>query len=226
MNNEVKYLVRRLVLSYYNFRYSSYYPIVMPIVIISSGILIFFLLILPQLQNWFSINSEVAATQARINTMRQNSRIIQAMNKVYVERDFTTVTRALPNDKDFIGILHTIGQAATVSNVSLQDYEFSLGTVSIYKNGKEIAPASSPVQIGLTLEGGMDNMSDFIHEIEQRLPIAQIQSVNLSDNKGEIALIFVMKPFPKLNVNYSDPIATIKDEDRNILKSLYSWSDQ
>ncbi len=226
MDNQIRYYLRRLTLWYYNFRYSKYYPVVVPIFITAVGIIIFVVLILPQMTNWLSVQSEIAATQGRIDVMRQNSRILESLNKSDVDRDFAVVAQALPSDKDFIGILNAISKSALSSNITLNDYEFGLGAVSVGRDGKKSDIPSIPVSIGLTIEGSVDNFSKFMSEIERKFPLAEVKSLNYSEDTGEILVVFYMKPFTKQDLNYSDPIQSLDQEQRSILQVLYQWAGE
>lgn len=226
MNNQIKYYLRRFVLYYYNFRYSFYFPIAMPIFISVIGAFVFILFILPQITNWFSVQEEVDATQARINMMRQNSRKLESLNRLDVDRDFVVVTEALPSEKNFMGILNAINQAALNSNVSLSDYEFSLGTVSSIKKNKEVSIVSTPININISIDGNVDDVNNFMFEIEKKLPIAEIKTINFSNNSGEILLVFYVKPQSNLDINYSDPIESYTQDERSVIQNIYQWSSQ
>jgi len=226
MNNQMRFYVRKLALTYYNFRYSKYYPVALPLIITSLGLVILVLLIIPQLKNWFSVQEEIEATQARINIMRQNSRILESFDKASVDRDFIVATEALPSDKNFAGILNAISNAALASNVSLNDYEFSLGAVSTSKNGKKVSPVSEPIAINVDIEGNINDVSNFIEEIEKKIPIAEIKNINYSERGGEVILKFYIKTLPDLNIEYSDPITSMTQDQRSILQVLSQWSTQ
>ena len=218
MNNQIRYIIKRVYLSYYGFRYSPTYPIVTPLAILGVSFLVFCFFILPQLESWFSINNEVKATQQKITIMRENSIILQNMNSFNVQGDFSVATKALPNDKDFAGILDAIEQSASVSNVLLNDYEFYIGAVS--------GRSSAPISVDLTLQGNVDGMTTFLYQIERKLPLVQVRNINISDNKGQIELEFYTKPFTPLQVSYSDQFSGISQEQRNVLDTLRGWSGQ
>lgn len=226
MDNQVKFHLRRLLLYYYNFRYSAYFPVMMPILIISIGLLTFILFILPQMNNLFSVQEEVQATQSRIAVMRENNRFLSNLNKADIDRDFTVATEALPSNKDFIGILNAISKAALSSNVSLGDYDFFLGTVNTDTSEKNVNPDADLVNISLKIDGNITDINNFMLEIEKKLPLAEIKTVNFSDNTAEVLLVFHVKPLPDLDINYSDQLEYYSQSERNMLKKVYLWSDR
>ena len=224
MNNELRFYIRRFVLIYYNFRYSQHYRLVTPIVVILIGLTVLVMFIFPQINNWFSVRSEVEATQARINIIRQNIRILENTNKEKVESEFIVASQALPSNKDFSGILDAINDATTKSGITLDDYEFSLGSVFTNKSGNKTPPDSSSVLLKLSIEGNSDSVSNFLSEIENEIPIVQLQSVNFADNKGQMQLSFPVKPFADINMRYDTPITVLTNDQRSLMQKLHEWN--
>lgn len=224
MNNQIKFYLRKLTLSYYSFRYSERYHVVMPLIFILLGVIILTLIIFPQINSWFSIQSEVEATQKKINTMRQNINVLENSNKFNIDKDFTLATTALPSEKSFAGILNAIGQAAVISQVNLQDYEFSLGNMNGQTNQlEETANEIDMVQVMLSIDGTVNDVNQFIAEIEKKLPLSQVHSINYSEINAQITLYFFVKPLPELNVSYSDQISGITQPERSVLNALQAW---
>jgi Tfp pilus assembly protein PilO len=224
MNNEFKFIIRRVVLIYYSFRYSAYYPVVMPTLFICAGVGIFMFVVLPQFQNWFSIRDEVEVTQARITTMKENQTMLQNLTKPVLDTQFEAATKALPHDKNFTGIVNTISKATVLSGVRIDDYQFTLGMIKERNSIKKANLESQPVQVELIVDGSVDNFNSFLAALEQSLPLSQVEAINYSQKKGRVVLVFFMKPLPKLNITYSDPIPGFTKKEKDILNSLYSWS--
>lgn len=224
MNNELRFYIRRVVLTYYNFRYSQYYRLILPVIVILIGLVMLTVYIFPQVNNWFSVRSEVEATQARINIMRQNARVLENINKEVVESEFLIASQALPPNKDFSGILDAINDAAIKSGITLDDYEFSLGSIFADKSGNETPSDSASILLNLSVEGDANAVSSFLSEIESEIPIAKLQSINFSDNKGQIQLSFLIKPFADINIRYDTPLTLLNNNQRNLMQMLNQWS--
>lgn len=224
MNNELRYYLRRLVLTYFNFRYSQYYHLAIPVVLISLGIILLVSFIIPQMNNWFSVQNEVKSTQARINTIRRNTIVLENINKEKIESEFIVANLALPSSKDFSGILDLINDTTNKSGISLDDYEFSLGPVENKDNINKSKSEISTILLSLSIEGDSNALGIFLSEIESQIPLAQIHSVNYSENKGQIQLSFIVKSFDDINFRYDTPLTVMNNKQRSLMQKLITWN--
>ena len=226
MNNQIKYLLRKITLEYYSLRYSPYFPVITPVLFILVAMLIFWQLIVPQFYSWFSIQNEIDATNRKINVIRQNIAYLETLDKYPVDKDYLIAVSALPSDLDYIGILNSITDASYASNVTLNDYEFTLGQIS--KIDKNIQAALSPTEIfiGLAVEGNMENVSRFLLEVEHNLPMTEVKNLNYTDGKGEILLTFYLLQQPDIQYTYSDPITPLNQDEHRVMQLLHQWSGQ
>lgn len=224
MNNEARYYLKQFLLNYYTFRYSVYFPIFISLSLLLSGFLVFFVFVIPEMQNWFSIRSEVTAAQTRIHTIQQNTLFLQSLNRSDVENNFQTVLNAFPAEKDFVGILKAINKAATLSNCSLSEYSFSLGKVNPNTNaGSRNIPV--PIDVQLTLDADASRISSFINEIEKQVPLVEIKSLNFANGKGNLAFSFYVKPLPKLLMDKTAPLPGLSSSDKKLINNLASEMD-
>ncbi len=222
MNNELRYIIRNLSLAFNQFRYSSYYPIVAPAFIILISLLLFGFFVLPHFQNWFSIQNEIRETQDRITVMQENSRLLRNMNNVQINEEYSVATKALPHERDFIGILQAIGKMALTSRIGIDDYTFSIGEVS--KDGSPSTVKVSPITIKFGVDGTIDDINAFIKESETKLPIAKLESIEYSAGKAVISLTFYIKEFPDLKIIDSVSLTQLNQQDKELLNTLRVWS--
>lgn len=223
MNNQIKYVIKKIKLYYFSFKYSKYYPVAVPAVLITISILIFFTFVFPQIQSWFSVRDEVEITRGRIDAIHKNILFLGNTNQSSVDTDFQHAVQALPSEKGFLGILRGISKSAALSSISLHDYNFSLGTVNTGK--KNVPSALTPITITLDFEGTVSSVSSFVSELETKLPLVTLKALDFSNGKGEIILFFYVKPFPVLSTKDSDPVNIIAKNDQELLQRLAEWSD-
>ncbi len=233
MNNQFRRELKVAKVWYYNFRYSIYFPIVVPSSAIVICLLIIVVFIVPQLQNWFSLQAEISATQSRIKTLKDNISYLQITDSQSIDADFNTAIAALPANKEFIGILGAISAAASVNNVSLQDYSFSPAIASVQSVGpandgvkQDIsANGMTPIQVSLVVQGDVDSINGFIQEMEKRLPLSEIKEADFNQGKAQIVVSFYTRSFPKLKLSNSASINTLSAKDRALLQKLKSQND-
>lgn len=240
MNNELKLDARNIKVLYLTFRYSPYYPIAVPSAIIFICLLAVWIFLVPQIQSWFSLRGEIDATQQRIRTIKNNINFMQLLNGEAVDSDYQIATNALPAEKDFTGILTAISNAAASSGLQLQDYSFSLGTVSRKEDtvpAPNIDPAAppvpnipveemnslTPINLGITVEGTMANITAFTQALEKKIPLSQVRGVQFSDERAQIDIAFYTKRLPDFQMDTSSPVNVLTEEDKQLLQELRSW---
>jgi hypothetical protein len=187
------------------------------------------------MQNWFSIQAEVATTKEDISIIKQNIQFMQSSNPQQIDNNLQVSAKALPFSKDFAGILVAIRDGATSANVTTQDYNFTIGDI-VKKQSKQTSPIPQPViqtENGLTpislyvvVEGSADKLANFIKEIETRLPLATIKTVEFAEDRAQIGISFYTKDFPKIHINDTATVNILNASDKKIIDTLIGWSEK
>ncbi len=232
MNNELKRDLKVAKLWYYNFRYSIYFPIFLPSVAAIVCLIVIFAFVLPQIQSWFSLQDEIKATEGRIQTIKDNISYLQVVDGQTVDADFHTATLALPAEKDFMGILNVISDAASSSNVALQDYSFTPPSVTKKNAGAATTTTTTdpstvgmtPVRVSLVVEGKIGAVNDFVNNIEKKLPLAEVKEVDFGETKAQIVINFYTRSFPDITLANGDTINVLNQSDRILLQKLRTQS--
>jgi len=129
---------------------------VTPIITITICLLLFWFVVMPQIQNWFAMRDALDADQQNLQIMHKNLSLITSLDEANLNQTFATATQALPTEKDFAGILSSLQSAAAIAGVSLGDYAFSLGDLSgLDDKGRD---SQSPVQLNIVLKGTIADM--------------------------------------------------------------------
>lgn len=231
MNNELKRDLKVVKLWYYNFRYSIYFPVFFPSVAVIICLIVIMAFVLPQIQSWFSLQDEIKATEERIQTIKDNISYLQVVDGQSVDADFHTATLALPAEKDFMGILNVISDAASSSNVALQDYSFTPPTVN-KKSAATTATTSTdastvgmtPVRVSLVVEGKIAGVNAFVKNIEKKLPLAEVKEVDFGETKAQIVINFYTRSFPDISLANGETINVLSQSDRILLQKLRAQS--
>ncbi len=114
-------------LRYLYFRYQN-----MPVLVISTlvGILLIagivvWKMIVPQLETWFSVREEIAQTRKNIQVINANKVLISSLSGETLDNQLRILTQAVPNDKNFTGLMQAIASAAIDSSVGIDDFFLS-----------------------------------------------------------------------------------------------------
>lgn len=213
---------------YYTYRDSKYYSYsILSVIAIACFILVFYVII-PELSNWFSIRDEIAATQLRIATLKQNISFMNNLDKNTMNKELQTASDALPPEKDIGQMLQSISLAAAESNVSLNDYSFQVGELTASTNspspvhtvGTTQSNGVSKILITIVVNGNTTKIKNFIKDLENNLPLANIYDINGSGANVSVAIQFYEKPFPKITFTGDTQLTPIAKDRVSLLESL------
>ena len=120
----------------------------LPIGVIFTSILLLIFFIFPEFNGYFQKREAVLMEQEKLNNLKESLSAISSIDDSILSQDLEIVSRALPPNKDFAAILNAISQAASVTGVSLGDFEFQIGDIT----KTNTTPASTPsIKISLNI---------------------------------------------------------------------------
>lgn len=195
-----------------------------------SGMLLFvcfFMLvrvILPQIESLNATNRQVVETRSKISILTDNIRIINSYDSGKVTTDAQTAITALPSDQDFMGILQAVSSAASNAGISLEDYSFSLGNLSNAAKGAKLVPVS--MKVGA--KGSIEAVKNFIHELNTKLPVATITSIDGSSQTIDVLITFYSKSLPKVALSedtVTKPLSDNSEKYSELLSTLTDWQN-
>ena len=212
-------------LLYFRYKDSPYYAALIISVMFVIALILFFQLVVPQVQTWFSIRDEILATNQRINTINQNIAFMNSIDKDALEDQVQVSTDALPFEKDFGGILHAITDASTNAGVSLDDYYFQVGNIaSVSGQQNNLSKDLSTVQVIVAVRGNVDNISAFLNEIYKKIPLSEVTAIDGDSFTTTITLQFYQKQFPKIVFQDDKALTVLSAKHSQLLEDLATWS--
>lgn len=214
-------------LLYHRYKDTAYYTIFIVSLISLVCIILLFKLVIPQVQNWFSIRGEVVATRERIDTINQNIAFMNNLDKERIDKQVSVATSALPFEKDFGGILNALTDASLKAGVVLDDYSFQVGSIASV-SGKQngLVKGFSSVQLTITIIGNADGVGNFLKEINTRLPLSEATAVSGEFGITNIRLQFYQKPFPQLVIKDEQPLAPFSANQTARLDEFEEWQSK
>ena len=210
---------------YYRYRDSDYFSYVLIGITIVVCLVLLFGVIIPQLQNWFSIRQEVVATQQRIAVLQNNINFMNNLDRNALNAQLQTASSALPPQKDFGSMLDSLSSAAVSSGVSLNDFSFQVGDVASssglfsdtrYKN-------FASIKISLVAQGPIGNVKRFIANLESSVPLSEVVTIDGTGETASLTIQFYQKPFPNLVPNDDTPLTPLTAEKVLLLQKITAW---
>lgn len=125
MNNKVNFDVNALDVIYK--KYKEFIP---PIGAIVVCVLLFFYVIIPQVQNYFVLLDQTKLENITLQSLKNNLSFLRNLNENKLSDQVKIVSSALPLDKDFGGVLYALSAVSAKSGVLLGNYSFQVGKLA------------------------------------------------------------------------------------------------
>lgn len=194
---------------------------IFPFLVVVIAVSLFFFAVLPQIQNYFLVQAEVKQSEERIVVLKNNIAVLSAINTSDLDSKVQTVISALPADKDFAGILHVIGQAASDSNVKLGDFSFAVG--SLASEATKITNVL-PIEITVTITSDLVGTKRFLESLTRRFPLSEVQALQMTQSSSTIKIVFYYKPLPQFVLQDNQKLVPLSKEEFKLFETLTSFS--
>jgi Tfp pilus assembly protein PilO len=193
----------------------------MSMVIIVVCFILILKVIVPQFNGWLEMNQQVKAAKDRIENLKYNVNFMEKLDKAKLDADYQVISSAYPADKDFAGILNSISVSAIKSGVPLDNFYFTIGNLS---TASAQLKESQPLTVSLILKSDVSGVDNFVKEIESKVPISKVFSLDGSTGSVTTIVQFFAKPFPKFDASKDTTIIEpLTNGSTALIKELYDW---
>jgi hypothetical protein len=225
MKKEIKFSLKDLRFMYYRYKDSPYFLLLIIVIVFFSSTFLFFYLVVPKIQDWFSIRDEVERTSNRIDVINNNISFLQGIDKIQLENQVDTATSALPVEKNFGTIVTALSDSAINAGVTMDDYTFQVGKVASVEGQLNVFGQKelSLVKVSVMLTGNFQGITLFLKEIQNKLPLAEVTEVDGDTLSTKITVQFYQKKFPKIIFKDSVAIAGFSHAQLALLEELSAW---
>lgn len=222
LNKDLKDIHININSSTFNILYRKYKSFLIPISIIIVCIILFFIIIVPQIQNLISAKDQEQAEKIKLEKLRKNYNLLSSMSETELNANLEVLSKVLSPNKDFAGVINAISSKSSKTGVSLGDFDFSVGDISTPSQGLLGFPS---LQIELSLSGSPKAVLNFINEIYKSAPISEITTMSQSGNTATIKLQFYYKSFPQGSISDEALITQFSSEDLALIDKMSTWEN-
>lgn len=201
--------------------YRHYKESLLPIGVILVCIGILFFIIVPQFKNYLSSKKELETENQKLEVLKNNYNFLLNLEDSKADTDFKTLSKALPPNKDFVGIMSAITIAASKTGVSVEDFNFSLGDLNKASDDSSQYPS---IKIDVNIGGNAKDIAKFIDELYKTAPASEVTSIKTTGNASSLITFFYYKPFPPQNVSNESPITPLSNENKSLIENVSSWN--
>src|SRR3989344_4263162 len=156
--------------------YSDYKPFLVPIFTILGCIILFFIVIVPQLNEFLRSQPAVAEERLKLAVLQRNLSTLESLPDIELESQLALVTYALPTGKNFKAIINALSYSANVSGTILGNFDFAVG--SLTEAPAEIQKFPS-LEIDINLSGDATVVSSFLQTLNKTLPISRVVKIGI-----------------------------------------------
>lgn len=192
---------------------------IIPVGVILISIFVFLFLVSRQIQDVSLTSSQIQEAQKRIAILKENIRILSQTDDKNQSSMLENVSRALPIEKDFSGILSAIALVSSRTGISVADYSFQVGDIS----KPTIVNTPAPLTLSLILAADAYGAARFLRELSRTVPLSSVESVWSSGNQSTVSVAFYFRPLSSAKVDLHTPIQNQSLENNDVLQTISSW---
>lgn len=200
--------------------YQKYKSFILPIVVIVASIVLFFVFVMPQIQNLLNAKDQETIEKQKLEKLKANYSALLSMDQATLNTNFQTLTSALPSNKDFVGIINSISYNSAKSGVVIGDFQFAVGDISKPSDDTSAFPS---IQIKLNVSGGPKAIQSFISALYNSSPLAEVITLGQGGNSASITVQFYYKAFPQGSLNDETSVIPLSTSDKSLIDKISSW---
>lgn len=200
--------------------YSRYKDFIVPFLAIAVVIGLFVKITVPSIHDLLKGYEEQKVTIQTLENMRNKLNFLKGMDDSNIDSQFRIVSRALPIDKDFTGVLNAISDASNKSGVVLGGFKFVVGSLSKVEEMGEY-----PIlNLSIALNGNVEAVDNFIGQLVKTLPLSEITKVSAEKDSSVVAIDFYYKPLKPSKDDDSLPISPISSKGLSLIDELSTFN--
>jgi hypothetical protein len=225
MNRQIRIIQNNLRILYYRYKDSLYFSLGIITLVISVCIILFFQIVVPQIQSWFSIREEVSRTRERISNINRNINFVQSLDKSSLNDQVEISTSALPIEKNFGAIINAISDSSVNAGVALDDFTFQVGNVASSEGKLNLFGQKdlSIVTLTVSLTGNIEGVDVFLKGVQEKLPLSEVTDVDGDLFSTTVTLRFFQKQFPVIVYKDDVPLSPLSASNLALIEKLSSW---
>jgi hypothetical protein len=203
--------------------YNKYKGFLLPLAVVLVSIVVIFLILIPQMQQYFSSREMLGQETQKLEILKNNYNFLANVNEEVLDTNLKSLTKILPNEKDFFGIINSVSIVSSKAGISLSNFKFTLGNLSkISGQNDSISPT---IQMELTTQGDARLLNSFINELYKTAPLVEIYSIKHKNDKAVLLLQFFYKPFQPENISEETPVVELSAKDQKLIKEISLWNN-
>ena len=203
--------------------FRDYKDFILPVSVIFGCIMILFFVVIPQLNQYFQSSQELSTETQKLNLLKNNYNYLLNLDDTKTNADLKTLSKILPSNKDFTGILNALSVVSSKTNVAIGNFSFSLGDLAKTNLGGTLS--SPTIKMDVNLSGNAQGVLRFISELKKTAPLSEASVIKGTGSNYLLTVTFFYKPFPPQNVSDDAAIIPFTSQNTAFIKELAGWNN-
>lgn len=201
--------------------YKKYKEHIIYLAVIAVCFLVLVFLTLPKLSEISTSGQERKEEEKKLEILKTNSRILQETSESDLDERLKIASSALPESKDFEGILNALSVASSKSGASLKDYEFGVGSLSETESTTQSYPS---IGLSLDVSASQAQLTALLKNLSETLPLSEVTGIKGTSSNTSIDMVFYFKASASSDsFTETTPLSDLSDEDKKLMSTLDSW---
>jgi len=215
--------LRTLTIYYYRYKDTPYFAFgAFGLVLVISFLLVVFLVI-PQIQQFVSLQREIESVEATISTMESNREYLQSISEAKEQEQSEIVRFALPIIKDYAGIYTAIVTTASQTGVSLANFQYEVGSLNeSVLEGNVVGE----VRVTLSVSGSPTRITEYLKKLEETLPLSTVTFIAGDNLTSQLEVAFLYGGEQLIQIDPKQPLPRLSAEKQALLGTLSSYRPQ
>jgi len=193
-----------------------YSLVFLPIIVGSILVLMTIVFALPKARNVFKMKGEIKQRQEKLARLMEKEAFLKSLDEYQLTEKTRRVERALPSKKEVATLLIALRNVSQKANVSLSGFSLSPGSVYPQKFER--------LDFKITITGAEKNISQFLKQIRQVLPLISITDVKIEKERAILSLETYFSPLPQSLGKIDKPLPKISAKENEVYQKLAGFS--
>lgn len=205
--------------------YAKYKTYLLPVVFIILGFFIVSRVIVPQLSTVGEKRQEISQKTDEIAVLEGSLNTMSKQDQDVLGEYLSVVGHALPTSKNIAIIFEALSSAAAAADADLNEFTLKVGGLYGRAEATSLAGRGTPsIEVGLRVDGAdTESVVQFTREIQSRLPLSEVVSINTSGGFATVQMNFFYKPLNLLLIRGQDNVRPLSQADLDLLNELEGW---
>ncbi len=187
------------------------------------------------LSNLLKLREENKNMNTKLAALIKKSQLLQSLDDLEISKKVERLEEVFPSDKPVLSLFASLNQLALEENVAFGGIKLNPGRLekiqpSLAQDEAKNAAAAATVEssdlqeleISFSIKGQLEDIADFIRQLEKNSPLTQIESMSLSLD-GLVASLEVKvfyQDFPENLGLVEKPVPVLTEKEKEILAAI------